>query len=240
MPFCTGDVFAGNHPDATVDGVMGTQQFVGYANVGLFLDRLVPTFAHASQVLLTGSSAGGFGASANGARVADAFDPIPVVMLDDSGPPMSEMYVPPCLQQQWRDLWGFDSTLLAECGADCPNRDDYETDLTRHLVKKRPNGVGGLVSALSDSVITIFYGFGLNNCNPATPLPMMPASEFAAGLADFRDLVGELTTHFGTFYVADTHHTWLGDSHFQTVVNGVKLEDWVGQMIQGQTSNVAP
>ena len=43
IPYCTGDVHAGSAPNATVPGVAGTQQFVGYTNVTQYLSRIVPT-----------------------------------------------------------------------------------------------------------------------------------------------------------------------------------------------------
>ncbi len=53
-----------------------------------------------TKVLLTGISAGGFGAAANYPQVARAFAPVPVYDLDDSGPPGAEdPYLPKCLQQ---------------------------------------------------------------------------------------------------------------------------------------------
>ena len=105
VPYCTGDVHVGSVSNKSVPGGPNGQEFVGYENINLYLKRLVPTFANASQVLLTGVSAGGFGAAFNYDRVASAFCPTPVVLLDDSGPPMADPYLAPCLQKQWRDLW---------------------------------------------------------------------------------------------------------------------------------------
>ena len=88
IPYCTGDVHLGTKEDGTVEGVNGTQMFVGRNNVLAYLKRIVPTFPDATQVLLTGISAGGFGAAANMEVVQEAFGDIPVTAIDDSGPPM--------------------------------------------------------------------------------------------------------------------------------------------------------
>ena len=87
VPYCTGDVHAGNRKDATVSGVTGKQQFVGYVNVANDLKRIVPSFPGLTKVLLTGVSAGGFGAASNYVQMAKAFGSVPVYELDDSGPP---------------------------------------------------------------------------------------------------------------------------------------------------------
>ena len=122
IPYCTGDVHAGDATDVDVPGIGAPagQSFVGYRNIGLYLDRIIPTFPSVTKVLLTGSSAGGVGVAYNYDRVAQAFCPRPVMLVDDAGPPMSDEYVAPCLQKRWRELWGIDGTLpvgCPECGA---------------------------------------------------------------------------------------------------------------------------
>ena len=64
-----------------------------------------------------GLVAGGFGAAFNYDRVSAAFCPLPVTLLDDSGPPMSDTYLAPCLQKQWRGLWNLPGVLPAACTA---------------------------------------------------------------------------------------------------------------------------
>src|SRR5689334_18496513 len=81
---------------ALFDHALSNQSFVGYTNIGHYLQRLVPTFSSATQVVLTGTSAGAFGAFLNYHRVAQAFCPKPTVLIDDSGPVMSDTYLAPC------------------------------------------------------------------------------------------------------------------------------------------------
>ena len=170
VPYCTGDIHAGNNvtgPDAGAG--VASQHFVGYANIGLDLKRIVPTFPSAKQVLLTGISAGGFGASANYAQVAKAFSSLPVVLLDDSGPPMEDPYEAACQQKDVTTLWGLDKTLLSDCGSDCSNPGSYYLDYAKHIGKQYPTAPFGLVESSEDAVITLFFGFGTNagagDCN---------------------------------------------------------------------------
>ncbi|MFY0537746.1 pectin acetylesterase-family hydrolase [Nannocystis pusilla] len=134
VPYCTGDVHAGDRENVGIDGVLGAQQFVGYRNVAAYLERIVPTFEDAGHVLVTGSSAGGFGAALNYDRIAGAFPGSAVTLLDDSGPPMSDQYMPVCMQQLWRDLFNFDATLPADC-ADCFGADGGDLQ-PRHLPRR--------------------------------------------------------------------------------------------------------
>jgi Pectinacetylesterase len=245
VPFCTGDVHAGNRRDVTISGYAGMQQFVGYVNMTRYLARIVPTFPGLTKVLLTGVSAGGFGAAANYPQTARAFGSVPVYDIDDSGPPMEDPYVPKCLQQEWATLWGFDKTILAECGADCPDHTNYTLDATIHAAKQFPNVPLGLVEDTDDSVITLFYGFGNNNCTAA--LASVSATMFTAGLLDSRMKLAAYS-NFGSFIFQGTAHTSLGaTSTYDTVMAGggdaatVQLSDWVKALVNGGTvTNVGP
>ena len=234
VPYCTGDVHGGTNADGVVDGV--PQKFVGRLNLEKFLRRIVPTFAGSSQVLLTGSSAGGFGAALNFELVQDAFGDVPVTAIDDSGPPMSSEFVPACLQERWRTTWGFDASFLADCGADCPDRNDYSIDYMKHLAAKYPGRASGLIATTGDSVITLFYGFGSNDCMSLFPLPLS-AQRFTEGLLDFRATAMELG-NFATYYAEGTGHTFLRDDIFydQASPDGIKLVDWFRDVIDGEAA----
>lgn len=245
IPFCTGDVHAGNKLDATVPGVTGKQQFVGYANVTRDLARIIPTFPGLDKVLLTGVSAGGFGAAANYPQTAKAFGSVPVYSLDDSGPPMADPYAPSCLQAQWAQTWGFDKTVLADCGSDCKDPTNYTIDATMHTAKMYPKIPFGIVEDTDDGVITLFYGFGAGMCTALIPT-QLTADTFTAGLLDSRMRLAALP-NVGGFIFQGTVHTTLGGASFDTRTAGsgdaatVKLTDWVATLINsGTVTNVGP
>ena len=158
VPYCTGDIGAGNNPKGTVSGVTGTQMFVGRPNLEAFLNRIVPTFPNATNVLLTGVSAGGFGAATNVPLVQSAFPAVKVNLIDDSGPPMSSQYLPSCLQKEWNTTWGFQNSFLKDCGAACPNPDDYVLDYAKFIGKNYSDRMAGLLESDTDGVISAFYG----------------------------------------------------------------------------------
>jgi Pectinacetylesterase len=244
IPFCTGDVHAGNKLNATVPGVAAKQQFVGYANVTRDLARIVPTFPDVTKVLLTGISAGGFGAAANYPQTARAFGSVPVYSLDDSGPPMSDPYAAKCLQKAWADTWGFEKTVLADCGSDCTDTSDYTIDATIHTAKMYPNIPFGLVEDTADSVITLFYGFGANNC-AGIPAPLSGAT-FTKGLLDSRMKLAAYP-NVGGFIFQGMDHTTLAGANYDTRMAGggdaatVKLTDWVSTLVNsGTVTNVGP
>jgi hypothetical protein len=237
VPYCTGDVHAGNNPDGSA-GALDGQRFVGYANLSLYLDRIVPTFAGVTRVLLAGISAGGFGAVANYPQVARRFGSVPVYLLDDSGPLMDSPYLAPCLAQQFVQTWSLDQTILVECGADCSDPAHYLADFMRHVVKSSPTIPMGLIDSTGDSVISLFFGFGANDC---TTLANLPSETFAAGLQDIRDDLQD-QSNFGSFvFQGNGHTTLLATSLLDTcTAGGVLLTDWLAQLLSGQVTNVGP
>ncbi len=240
VPYCSGDVHAGDVTGANVPGAGSPQDqdFVGYANMGLYLQQIVPTFKGASTVLLTGISAGGFGAALNYDRVASAFCPLPVTLLDDSGPPMSDTYLAPCLQQEWRQLWNLAATLPSGCkGCTEPNGGGIVNYVT-YLGDRWPQANMGLISSTHDAVISTFYGFGADDCTASTPLS---GATYEAGLDDLRENYLSTSGKWGTYYIDSINHTWLlGPGFYTTSVNGVPLTMWIEELLAGEAGNIGP
>ncbi len=240
IPYCTGDVHAGDATDADVPGLTAPkgQSFVGYRNVGLYLERIVPTFRNVSKVLVTGSSAGGFGATYNFDRIAQAFCPTPAVLIDDSGPAMSDAYLAPCLQTRWREVWGLDSTLPSGC-SECTGPDGGGiVNYVTYLGNRYPESRMGLLSSEEDSTIRLFYGFGENECaNIDGAVPSMSGDKFAEGLADLRTTYLSTSPAWGTYFVEGGSHTFLGGSAYgSTTVDGVPLTAWLANVVSGGSS----
>lgn len=248
VPFCTGDLHGGLNTDVTVAGVAGKQQFVGYANMQRDLARLVPTFPSLTKVLLTGISAGGFGAAINYPQTAKAFAPVPVYSLDDSGPPMSDPYLASCLQSEQATLWGLDKTLLVNCGPDCADHNNYSIDAVIHTVREYPNIPFGLIEDTDDNTITTFYGYGANKCASTFIPTAVTGPQFTAGLLDERTKLAAAGVHnAGSYIFQDTRHTTLAGAYFDTQTAGgdagpqVKLTDWVTTLVNdGTVTSVGP
>ena len=235
VPYCTGDTHGGTKENGMVAGVSGPQQFVGQLNLKAFLQRVVPTLPEPTDVLLTGVSAGGFGAAQNGALVQRHYPKVKIRIIDDSGPPLSVEVVPECLQQKWRETWGLDNSVLADCGADCPNPNDFSQAfgiLGAKVFNDRPTG---LIESARDSVIAGFYGAGLNMCTGTALLNSVPAALFQSDLLAFREKVRQYE-NFSTYIPDSTQHTWLGGPTFYTAnTGGVALVDWVRKIIAGES-----
>jgi hypothetical protein len=244
VPYCTGDVHAGNREHVDVPGdAPKDQMFVGYRNVERYLQRLVPTFANATDVVTTGVSAGGFGAAFNYDHIAQAFCHANNTLVDDSGPPMSDQYMTPCLQKRWRELWNMDDAIPADC-VGCSNPDGGGlVNYFPYLVKKHPKSILSLISSDEDGIISTFYGYGQNNCQGLEGSSAgMSGPTYAAGLAEFRNQSLESSPYAASYIVHSTNHTWLtGLSFYSTTVQGMALTEWVNLVINdGVATHVDP
>jgi hypothetical protein len=245
VPYCSGDVHAGNASNVDVPGGLSpkNQSFVGYNNIYLDLKRIIPTFPGLSKVLLTGISAGGVGAAYNYERVAQAFCPTPVVLVDDSGPPMADAYLAPCLQSRWRSLWALKGTLPADC-PECTGADGGGiVNYVDYISNKYPNARMGLISSTRDSVISLFYGYGKNDCQDIDGIASpVDGNVYAAGLEDLRTKHMNKPGQWGTYFVDSATHTYLlGPGFYSTTVQGTKLSKWLDHVVNnGPMEQVGP
>jgi Pectinacetylesterase len=257
VPYCTGDVHFGTRKDVMVPGVTAPQQFVGYANMQKFIGRIVPTFKDkVSRVVLTGASAGGFGAMLNYSMVQDAFGSVLVTVLDDSGPSFADKFMPVCMQKHWRDLWGFKDAFPADC-TECQQADGGGlSDLPTFIFRKHPNASIGIVSSMEDEVIRLFYSSGLNDCSsfdtadPTTitlgqgdPTVYMPADNYSNGLTDLRMRAlpsGRVATYYlGGGNISFHQHVWRA-RFFDAAAGTETIAAWSSNLLAGRLEQIGP
>ncbi|HET7844766.1 MAG TPA: pectin acetylesterase-family hydrolase [Xanthomonadales bacterium] len=223
VPYCTGDVHAGNNPSVNYGG--NIRRHVGYANVGAYLERIVPTFPNASRVVLAGSSAGGFGATANWLRTQAAFGNVRVDAIDDSGTFMPASIVSPgsAAEVARFNNWNLAATIPAGCSA-CFNGID---NLYTYNAQQLPNRRGALLSYRPDPTLSAFF--------------QISQSSFSNGLDIVRAVHFDPFSSRRYFVLGASGHV-LFDDPGNTGTGGVTLEQWLTQMLSDDPgwSNVAP
>lgn len=237
FPYCTGDIFFGSKPNSDVPGGPTNQMFVGHDNVILALERIVDTWPDATVVTATGESGGGFGAASNYDTIAGYFPGIDVTLVDDSGPIFRDMYLAPCLQQTFRDVWGIDASLPEDC-TECFGSDGGGLwNYLPFIQEKYPNAIKSLISSEADGTISTFYGFGNDNCMAL--FPSFP--NFEDALYDLRDnaLSG---ASWASYIKTGNSHTYLGGDStlYGTTSGGVPLNEWLTDVLNGTPSHVQP
>jgi len=255
VPYCTGDVYGGTKANASVPkaALLEPQQFVGYRNIGLFLEHFgKPYKGAADKVLLTGSSAGGFGTLLNFDRTQDFFgDDSTVYAVTDSGIPFRDEFLEPCLQKEWRELWGLNDALPKDCkGCFDPTGGGLATGLGEYIFRdkyKKRKVIGGGVSSKQDEVIKLFFSAGLNECTTSPVLDVVPAAiglgsypvdRYPAGLKDFLDNVAgrEKVASYGL--EGSLHQHLFRDRFFEVNGVGTSIAEWLGKILDDEPTHV--
>jgi hypothetical protein len=247
VPYCTGDIFAGSQPDGSVPGVEATQQFVGFPNTLKITEYLGQNFSDAPRVLLSGTSAGGFGTITAYAPLADNFPGVPVTLIDDSGPFVdSNAALAPCYQLLLRLLWNANEAIPADCD-DCNGfLGDGISNILPYLAGAYPLGRFGLFSTMEDATICDYWGMGQDFCTGEDPLP---GDILSAALIDERDNFLIPTGKWSTFYIEgemhgiltydDTTSDWV--SFYDTEIESTAFTAWLSNLIFGEEPlNVGP
>lgn len=255
VPYCTGDVYGGTKKDAPVPkaALLEPQQFVGYHNVGLFLEDFGPEFkGSAEKVLLTGSSAGGFGTLLNFDRTQQFFgDDTTVYAVTDSGIPFRDQYLEPCLQKEWRGLWGLDQALPTDCkGCFSDEGGGLAQGLGDFIFREKYGHrkvIGGGVTSKQDEVIKLFFSAGLNNCSTSPVLEVVPAAlglgsypadRYPAGLKDFLDNVSDRQKTASYGLEGTLHQHLFRDRFYEVNGTGVTIADWLGKILDDEPTHV--
>lgn len=214
VPYCTGDVHAGDNV-MTYDSGMGKQRVIhhkGRPNLIAFLRRIAATIPAPGKLVVTGSSAGGFGSALNHDVVRAFFPKAKSYLLDDSGPPMIGDAIPKELRAKWFASWRLDLTLSKLC----PECDRDFSTLVPILAKRYPSDRMALLSYTQDGVIRKFFGD-------------QSAMQFQQNLTTMSTTLLDPLPNFRYYFAAGTGHTFLFTPAL-TTVKGVSLLSWITQM----------
>lgn len=225
VPYCSGDVFSGSRQS----GFMGRPQ-LGFENVAAYLPRMTSTFRDADQVVLTGTSAGGYGALWDYPPFQKAFDWVDLTVIDDSAPPFSSTFTDPCLQDKWRDIWGMEKTSPVDGPFPLGDGKRGLIEMVQQIVDAHPKTQFAFISHDDDIVMRYFHGIG-RSLGCALPW-LLSDAHFADALREVRSMKGD---NFSTFYGPGlTHQYFKGDDEafYSTAVDGISLAGWLGQLVK--------
>jgi hypothetical protein len=256
LPYCTGDVFFGDK----VGNVGGTQRFKGRNQVNLVMQSVVNSERFNSgltSLIVTGESAGSFGASVNYDFIRSGFiyrtgettispgiETSSSTLIADSGIAFDSEVLTPCLNRLWRDTWN------AQLPADCPQCfSDTEGFYSYYdfLYAKYTSDIFSFVSQNTDAVIALFYSFGQPTCGLnffcfigwASPtcgdIPGGNAGpNFSGGLMRFQSEKVANTPNTCSFFWDGILHTHTGsDGFYSKSANGINLQEWYSDVVSG-------
>lgn len=199
-----------------------SRNFAGRTNLELMMERAVLSFSNVEDIVVTGESAGGFGALANYDFLRGQYPNARGVLLDDSGPIVDDEALAPCLQSKWRNLWGMNKNLPTDCS--CNNDGGNLVDIWSYLKQKYPQDSFSLISSVEDGTISLFFAFGRRSCTALLPIGY-------SGLADGLQRLSD--SGVPVYMIAGNTHTHTGDKdeYYSRVVNNVPLYKWVEQLV---------
>lgn len=224
VPYCTGDVHTGANTARYTDPDTGEHfsiQHRGAENFALILAWMRANFANPQQILVTGASAGAYGAAVHYAEIRDAFPQSRIAMLGDSGQGVATADFIAQRNANWRytlpkDVFGDDATRVAD--------DDLVTILAAHY----PNDRFAQYTTAQDLTQSGFYALmGAPNACRAWTQKMT---------SDLRQR--EQAPNFRAYLAAGQSHTILRSQSFYTQHSGGEsFVDWFSALLNADDAN---
>lgn len=215
VPYCTGDVHIGDFVASYRDFELDEHPYrhVGRTNVALALARLEVLLPAPEKLVVSGASAGGFGAALDYDQVRSTWPQARGYLVDDSGPLLVGDDVPSEIRSAWIASWQADEVILPIC-PDC--LDDW-SGIYAALRARWPDDRFALLSTLRDRVIRAFL--------------LRDGPEYEAAILRLDAEVFEPLPGAETFLVPGEGHTFLG-APSATSVAGITLTEWLRRMVE--------
>lgn len=203
MPYCTGDLHAGTRAE-TYDAGGGpvTIEHHGARNVDAYLKRLVPTFPAITRVVVSGISAGGFGATLNWWRYQGAFPNARVDVWDDAGLLVDSP------DARWSVMvasWG--TVLPSSCSACAEGMSGWLPFYAQYMIAPRRYALTGF---LGDAVIAQYFGL----TSGSVETQMLALRQNAAANQKM-------------FFLNGMQHSVIGEGATMTASDGQSLLPWI-------------
>eukprot|EP00510_Aplanochytrium_minuta_P001793 CAMPEP_0184010044 /NCGR_PEP_ID=MMETSP0954-20121128/2973_1 /TAXON_ID=627963 /ORGANISM="Aplanochytrium sp, Strain PBS07" /LENGTH=492 /DNA_ID=CAMNT_0026289547 /DNA_START=29 /DNA_END=1504 /DNA_ORIENTATION=+ len=257
IPYCTGDVFFG---DNVLNIGFGTQQFRGRNQVNLVMQSIVNSGRFSgglNTLLVTGESAGGFGALVSydfirsnfiyrtgETPISGGIETADSRLISDSGIAFDSEVLTPCLARLWKNTWN------AQLPPDCTNCDDDTNGFYNYydfFSSKYPNDDFGYISQNTDAVISLFYAFGSESCGlnffcfiglvspTCGEIPGGNAGpKFEGGLSRFfSEKVAPRPAKCSFFWNGILHTHTSSNGFYSKSANGVSLLSWYDDFVNG-------
>jgi hypothetical protein len=199
----------------------------GYRNLQAAVGRMVTEVAPPAQVVVAGSSAGGFG-SLLAYDLVRAEWPAPVVgaLVDDSGPTFVGTAIPDKVRNAWWDAWNLTSTLTPRCP-------DCQGDLSKiwdALSAAHPGDRLALLSTTRDQTMRAFFA----DPSLGPPPPPMSGQDFETALAALAAQIDALpdAAVFQVGGSAETDHALLL-APWAYSAGGTPLLEWLSDLASG-------
>lgn len=241
LPYCTGDVHSGNNQlTLDVPEELGADFetidvfFNGYNNSQLVLDWVYDNFAEPEQIVVTGCSAGGYGAVTSAPFVMEHYEGIPTVLIADASAGV--------LTPDWQGsiTWG-SLEVLPEFIPDLANvaLEDYDT--TFHIEQSAiyfPENQFAQFNSYIDGVQVGFYAATQGGELDFETQGVAIAAQWSASLLRSSQQLSSYDNY--TYYTAGgfEHCVINNNLFYEYDQSDVVFADWYGDVITQSAENV--
>jgi hypothetical protein len=229
VSYCDGSVFGGDNdvvdasfPPAAAGGV---RRHRGVRNVTAAIDLARDLWPHPAKVLLTGSSAGGYGVAGISPFIVrfNWGNLTKLYVFNDSGPAVTNLDDPASIQTRVND-WAYTQFNPSSC-TDCTT-DKQPAELLEWMLENDGQVRSALYSTDGDSTIRFFL------TPPAGPF--LTQAQYRGLLLDTHDPINDRfpNRHKRFIRSGSVQHTALGGSLYYTAaIDGVPLHQWMGDFV---------
>lgn len=209
--YCDGSVYSGNN---VVDYDGHHTYHHGIQNLSAAVTLMQQQFPHPEVVVVSGSSAGGYGTFTGYGIVRIAYPTTPLLVLNDSGPGLQNPADTTGVGDRLAN-WHYTQFLPADC-ANCTTQPAYLADWA---LDRDPNLRVALFSYLRDGIIRMF----LKLDGPSYQALLQSVSG---------DLHSRHPDRFKRFFKSGASHTVLELPEFYTLsVAGTTVRDWTAAFV---------
>jgi hypothetical protein len=211
-PYCDGSVFAG---DNIPDYAGGRTYHHGQQNVSAAVTLLEREFPDPDLLVVSGSSAGGYGTFSGYGVTRVAFPETPILVLNDSGPGLNNLDEVQDIQDRATN-WRFQEFYPQSCEL-CTTQPAY---LSEWALERDPTLRVGYFSNLQDGVIRTFL--------------RLLAQDFEALLRETTDdIQSRQPDRFKRFFIQGEDHTILEipGVFYDTEIAGTSFRDWTADFL---------
>jgi hypothetical protein len=217
IPYCTGDLHVGDNV-AMYSGIGPTVTYYhkGRPDTIAFLSRVASTWSDPARVVVSGSSAGGFGAALTYDLTRKKFPKARMYLIDDAGPLLEGDALPAAEKQAWISAWNIGDFVKALCTGCQTDFSLLNATLAMRYSKDRM----ALLSSLQDATIRTYF--------------MLTPDQFQTDLLQMIADHLDPTAASRAFLITGEQHTLLG-TMTTSATNGTVLEPWLDDMINDKS-----
>ena len=215
VPYCDGSVHMGdNDADYDGDGVVDHYHW-GLKNVSGAIALMKQLFPNPDEIVLGGSSGGGYGTLLAFAVLRSQYPDVEVTIYNDAGPGMFNPYKPE-VYETIKETWQHMQFMPEEC----PLCQDQITYLYDFYLEYDPHVTIGMFSAYQDFVIATYF-------------LRMSGPDFEDELLNITDYFhSRYPNRFKRYFVEGIYHTAFDYGLDNNVRNNISVVDWFYAMVE--------